>query len=112
MGWMVGDGGVEQIALRYLHIAHGEDQVGLLFIAHQLTKVNSCVISVCMYQRLSNSHFALVSGLATHQLLWLQCNEDDLSSGFYSIIPRNLNQLICVQFPANNRYYMDVVTSV
>ena len=33
MGWMVGDGGVEQIALRYLHIAHGEDQVGLLYIA-------------------------------------------------------------------------------
>ena len=27
---------VEQIALGYLHIAHGEDQAGLLYIAHQL----------------------------------------------------------------------------
>ena len=33
---MDGDRVVEQIALRYLHIAHGEDQAGLLYIAHQL----------------------------------------------------------------------------
>ena len=62
------------------------------FIVHCTTnKVNSCGISVFMYPRLSNSHFALASGLATHQLLRLQCNEDDLPSAVYSIMPRNLN---------------------
>ena len=34
-GWC-GDRVVEQIALGYLHIAHGEDQVDLLFIAQQI----------------------------------------------------------------------------
>ena len=33
---MDGDRVVEQIALRYLHIAHGEDQLDILFIAQQI----------------------------------------------------------------------------
>ena len=33
---MDGDRVVEQIALRYLHIAHGEDQLDILFIVQQI----------------------------------------------------------------------------
>ena len=60
---MDGDRVVEQIALRYLHIAHGEDQVDILYIAHQLKYIfvsypyDAVSDTLCV---IHNLYFALV----------------------------------------------------